>query len=92
MIGNEFVICFVLVLLSVLFGASMARWRWGRGAGLGGLFASSLFFPWGLMVLLLLVLLIRRREPGCCYKCHYDLTGNVSGTCPECGTNITGQE
>lgn len=21
-----------------------------------------------------------------CGVCHYDLTGNVSGTCPECGT------
>jgi hypothetical protein len=25
---------------------------------------------------------------GCCQKCGYDLTGNVSGTCPECGTEI----
>lgn len=23
---------------------------------------------------------------GCCLKCRYDLTGNVSGRCPECGT------
>jgi len=23
-----------------------------------------------------------------CQKCGYDLTGNVSGTCPECGTRI----
>ena len=23
-----------------------------------------------------------------CRQCHYDLTGNVSGTCPECGTAI----
>ena len=29
--------------------------------------------------------LIRRRRPGTCRKCDYDLTGNVSGICPECG-------
>ncbi|GJM24122.1 MAG: hypothetical protein DHS20C16_05370 [Phycisphaerae bacterium] len=26
--------------------------------------------------------------PGKCWNCRYDLTGNVSGTCPECGTPI----
>lgn len=26
--------------------------------------------------------------PGCCRECGYDLTGNVSGVCPECGTPI----
>lgn len=25
---------------------------------------------------------------GCCLKCGYDLTGNISGRCPECGTMI----
>lgn len=29
----------------------------------------------------------RRRFPGgCCHRCGYDLTGNTSGACPECGT------
>ena len=27
----------------------------------------------------------RRRRKGLCVKCAYDLTGNVSGVCPECG-------
>ncbi len=27
----------------------------------------------------------RRRRTGLCVKCTYDLTGNVSGVCPECG-------
>jgi uncharacterized paraquat-inducible protein A len=27
----------------------------------------------------------RRREKGLCLHCDYDLTGNVSGVCPECG-------
>ncbi|MEE9297239.1 MAG: hypothetical protein V3W34_20045 [Phycisphaerae bacterium] len=27
----------------------------------------------------------RRYPPGHCQRCGYDLTGNVSGRCPECG-------
>ncbi|GMU84538.1 MAG: hypothetical protein AMXMBFR47_44070 [Planctomycetota bacterium] len=30
----------------------------------------------------------RRMGPGCCGDCGYDLTGNVSGRCPECGEAI----
>ena len=30
----------------------------------------------------------RRRPPGTCSQCGYNLTGNSSGTCPECGTRI----
>ena len=30
----------------------------------------------------------RRRKKGHCLKCGYNLTGNVSGVCPECGENI----
>lgn len=31
----------------------------------------------------------RRKYPAhCCQQCGYDLTGNVSGICPECGTPI----
>ncbi len=30
----------------------------------------------------------RRIPPGHCQKCGYDLTGNTSGRCPECG-NVT---
>lgn len=29
-----------------------------------------------------------RAKPGHCSKCGYDLTGNISGVCPECGTTI----
>jgi hypothetical protein len=30
----------------------------------------------------------RRRYRGCCASCGYNLTGNTSGVCPECGTSI----
>ena len=30
----------------------------------------------------------RRIPPGHCQKCRYDLTGNTSGVCPECGERI----
>ena len=29
-----------------------------------------------------------RRKTGCCLKCGYDLTGNVSGVCSECGERV----
>lgn len=29
-----------------------------------------------------------RRAQGLCVRCGYNLTGNVSGICPECGTTI----
>ena len=31
---------------------------------------------------------LRRKPPGHCRKCDYNLTGNVSGVCPECGERI----
>jgi hypothetical protein len=32
------------------------------------------------------------RRPGRCPRCKYDLTGNVSGVCPECGTQVAPDE
>lgn len=34
---------------------------------------------------------VRRKakgRDGRCRRCDYDLTGNISGTCPECGTPV----
>ena len=28
------------------------------------------------------------KRPGCCLRCGYDLTGNTSGVCPECGDKV----
>jgi hypothetical protein len=33
----------------------------------------------------------RRQRSGLCSRCDYDLTGNVSGVCPECGQAIASQ-
>lgn len=32
-----------------------------------------------------------RTRPGHCQSCAYDLTGNVSGVCPECGGPVSGE-
>jgi hypothetical protein len=40
------------------------------------------------IVWLLWKLLRRRPKSGHCHKCSYDLTGNVSGVCPECGRPV----
>ncbi len=44
--------------------------------------------------LALLIWADRRRyvAPGLCRKCRYDLTGNVSGRCPECGAEIRDED
>jgi len=33
----------------------------------------------------------RRIAPGHCEKCGYNLTGNISGICPECGEKVDAQ-
>jgi predicted membrane protein len=45
------------------------------------------------LVFLIPTVLLWRREgrglpAGHCHRCGYDLTGNVSGVCPECGTEL----
>jgi hypothetical protein len=56
----------------------------------GGNIESSL--PLGVLIVMLVVPTIvlarpdRRAWIGHCRRCAYDLTGNVSGVCPECGT------
>jgi hypothetical protein len=66
----------------------------------GGSWAISRGFPPGVAALLAIALAIafgchlkslddvrrERRARGLCVRCGYDLTGNVSGVCPECGT------
>jgi len=46
------------------------------------------------LVFLITFLRNRRRLIACgaCMKCGYDLTGNVSGVCPECGQRVPGTD
>jgi hypothetical protein len=52
------------------------------------------YWKWALLLAILpvlwLVLCLIRRRPsaGQCTLCGYDLTGNTSGVCPECGTPV----
>ncbi len=63
--------------------------RWSRADG-----GEDLFVPlWPLVPAMAayVVVVWRRTRPvpaGACASCRYDLTGNVSGICPECGTPI----
>ena len=36
-------------------------------------------------------MLHRPRRAGACGSCGYDLRGNVSGVCPECGSNVVAE-
>lgn len=51
-----------------------------------------LWIPWSAATLLALGLGYQRRRrrfpPGYCTHCGYNLCGNVSGVCPECGLRI----
>jgi hypothetical protein len=66
-------------------------WRFGPHGG--GATISYTGLAVGSCMLLLSIVTIhagvrrqRREDAGRCEKCLYDLTGNVSGVCPECGT------
>jgi hypothetical protein len=48
-------------------------------------------FKWIWGVLCLAIVSAPRYSPGHCQSCDYNLTGNVSGICPECGTPIPDQ-
>lgn len=53
----------------------------------------SVWIPlWCMILPLLLVSILtwrgKQKTQPCCPKCEYDLTGNISGVCPECGTSV----
>ena len=75
----------------VLAAAPAIVWESRRGPG--GLWMSVIVQSlWLTMVFLSIVVIIkgvqrrRREDESHCAKCLYDLTGNESGVCPECGT------
>lgn len=92
------VLIILAIMVSVALGTSVAVW--GRpDPEINGpreivhVIISAVFcslFVFGTMLLAHLVFAFRslwepsRKSPRC-GKCNYDLTGNVSGRCPECG-------
>lgn len=79
-------------------------WRDCTGSTYGGWRPPGIFLrdhsaaAWSPSWLLLLLVVVptvlvwradKRPSPGCCDHCDYNLTGNVSGTCPECGKTVT---
>ncbi len=75
---------------ALVFRAAAMPIRWYNDLWIAYAAVASFWFVW-----LPIVLWINRRmrlrllkEKGLCVKCDYDLTGNVSGICPECGTPI----
>jgi hypothetical protein len=78
--------------------------QWGHGAHLDGLtcapvtrteIACSLWLPFIVFAIYPALALVRgplrrwrRRRRGMCLNCGYNLTGNVSGMCPECGEAV----
>lgn len=69
---------------------SINRWPDGRLE-----FSCPVYIPLALVVAPTSVLWwyhLRRRATGCCVSCGYDLTGNLSGRCPECGEAILQDE
>ena len=73
-----------------------ALWpRYKRGTNTLSRYRTFLFLPfWIPMMLSALISLSfyrrvkRRSQRGFCIKCDYNLTGNTSGVCPECGERI----
>ncbi len=75
------------------------RLPWLHGDGISGPEARCLHIPHWILLFVVAtpttVLFWRDRRrpipPGHCQTCGYNLTGNVSGVCPECGTGVGGQ-
>ena len=69
-----------------------STWHW-REVGWSSTLAFSVYFPiWLPLTLIALPTGYlfwsdhrRRMRVGCCEQCGYDLTGNTTGRCPECG-------
>jgi hypothetical protein len=59
-------------------------WRLGEPC----VFNVPLWIPGAVVIAGAVVLLCRKSRDRFCRNCQYDLTGNTSGICPECGTRV----
>lgn len=90
----------LLLAVTICYTSIASYPSYARAMSKNGSFWSYFFFSlnFGLLISILLSALAvapwriaawhRRRKPGCCTACGYDLTGNVSGRCPECGRAV----
>lgn len=82
---KAYVISYYVILIPLLVSIFVFN-AWG----LESVFAvlSLLGYPWGLAILASTIFFDPPLSPGTCRSCGYDLRGNSSGRCPECGTVI----
>ncbi len=76
-----------------LFGRNIYRFRWWFTFRHHDAVRIEIPLWAPLLSLLLVTYLLWRHDvhpyaPGHCHRCGYDLTGNVSGACPECGAPV----
>lgn len=71
------------------------HWRWRPSRGVRGTSIDGVFIPFwipfsvGAILMAVSLLRSRHRFPsGHCRSCGYNLTGNTSGRCPECGVTV----
>ena len=75
-------------MVDMLGGGSKQSWQSGVGVSI------VYFLPVFLIAFAIYGWLTKRFgprsiPPGCCRQCGYNLTGNVSGRCPECGEAVS---
>ena len=71
--------------------ASNARWRWWAASVPVWLVVALLFVYPAVAFLRGPVRRRRRLRHNQCLECGYSLTGNMTGRCPECGTDVIAQ-
>jgi len=75
-----------IAMLTMVLASSNDAGQWGRLQALGALICLGMLAGSG--ALALWTYLRPALRPGMCRACGYDLTGNISGVCPECGRPI----
>lgn len=84
----------VLLGALLLMGSLTGTLRPAVGPPAGLICPATLLILWGMFVGLQFNWQIqedeekRRKKGGLCLHCGYNLAGNVSGKCPECGTPV----
>lgn len=87
--------------LGLLLAGHWSYWSHEARVSDGRLYVATIGVPlWSAVAAFLIlpavaaVVIVRgkpRQRDGLCARCSYDLTGNVSGVCPECGTPVATQ-